>query len=251
MNMQTSPAASQIAASAASDSPMPIVAGPSSRFTMTMLMQLKPEGAQALANFREQAAPLFKKYDLRIERQLKISGKGQIVGENRFELPHLIQVISFASVSQFKAYASDPQYQALAPQRDAGLARLTVIAGTSLDITTIATPGTGSMETRLYGVGLIRFKPNGAQGLDTFNQRAQALFARHGMHVESMIDVQQTMTPVGMPEAMQPQRIVVFFLDNPTAMKGYATDPEYLSLAPIRDDGLEAYDFFIGSAPCN
>ena len=248
MDMQLPPSASQAAASSATSSPTPIVAGPNSRFTLTMLMTLKPDGGQALASFREQAAPLFKKYDLRIERQLKVGGKGQIVGENRFDMPNLIQVISFASAAQFKAYASDPQYQALAPLRDAGLERLTVVAGTSLDITAISTPGTGPVDTRLYGVGLVRFKPNGAQGLDTFNQRAQALFARHGMHVESMVDVQQTMTPVGTPEGLQPQRVVVFFLDNASAMKGYATDPEYLALAPLRDSGLEAYDFFVGSA---
>jgi hypothetical protein len=38
----------------------------------------------------------------------------------------------------------------------------------------------------------------------------------------------------------------VFFLDHAAAMKGYATDPEYAALAPLRDTGLESYDFFTG-----
>lgn len=216
------------------------------RFTMTMLLWPKPDGAAALATFRQQAAPLFETYGLQVERQLKISGKGQIVGENRFEVPQQVQIISFPTAAQFKAYISDPQYQALAQQRDQGLHRMTVMAGTALDVSGISTPGQGPLEERLYGVGLVRFKPGGNEGLDNFNLRAQSLFARHGMHVESMLEVQQTLTPVGDAEGMQPQRVVVFFLDSSAAMKGYATDPEYAALAPLRDTGLETYDFFIG-----
>ena len=195
------------------------------RFTITMLLWLKPDGAAALAAFRQQAAPLFETYGLRVERQLKISGKGQIVGENRFEVPQLVQIISFPTAAQFKAYVSDPQYLALAQQRDQGLHRMTVIAGTALDVSRISTPGQGRLEERLYGVGLVRFKPGGSEGLDNFNLSAQALFARHGMHVESMLEVQQTLTPVGDDEGMQPQRVVVFFLDNPAAMKGLCHRP--------------------------
>lgn len=217
------------------------------RFTMTMLLWLKPEGATALATFRQQAAPLFEQYGLRVERLLKISGKGQIVGENRFEVPHLVQVISFPSAAQFKAYASDPRYLALAQQRDQGLHRMTVVAGMALDVSAIATPGQGPLEERMYGVGLVRFKPGGSEGLDAFNLRAQPLFARHGMHVESMLAVQQTLTPVGQAEGMHPERVIVFFLDSAAAIKGYATDPEYAALAPLRDTGLEAYDFFVGA----
>lgn len=219
---------------------------PAPRFTMTMLMWLKPDGAAALATFRQHAAPLFETYGLRIERLLKISGKGQIVGENRMEVPQLAQVISFPSAAQFKAYVSDPQYVALAQQRDQGLHRMVVMAGTALDVSAISTPGQGALEDRLYGLGLVRFKPGGSGGLDAFNLRAQALFARHGMHVESMLEVKQTLTPVGDAQGAEPQRIVVFFLDNAAAMKAYATDPEYAALAPLRDTGLESYDFFIG-----
>ncbi len=217
------------------------------RFTLTMLLWLKLDGAAALATFWEQAAPLFEKYGLRVERQLKISGKGQIVGENRFEVPQLAQLISFPSAAQFKAYVSDAQYLALAQQRDQGLQRMVVMAGTALDVSDISTPGQGAPEDRLYGLGLVRFKPGGSEGLDAFNLRAQALFARHGMHVESMLNVQQTLTPVGQAEGMQPERVIVFFLDSAAAMKGYATDPEYAALAPLRDSGLESYDFFIGA----
>lgn len=220
----------------------------SPRFTMTMLLWLKPDGAAALSTFRQQAAPLFETYGLRVERQLQISGKGQIVGENRYEVPQLAQIISFPTAEQFKAYVSDPRYQVLAQTRDQGLRRMTVMAGTALDVSEISTPGQGPLEERLYGVGLVRFQPGGSEGMDKFNLRAQALFERHGMHVESMLEVQQTLTPVGDPEGMQPQRVVVFFLDSPSALNGYATDPEYAALAPLRDTGLETYDFFLGGA---
>ena len=119
----------------------------------------------------------------------------------------------------------------------------------SITESAIATPGQGEPATRLYGVGLVRFKPGGEAGLDAFNRQAQPLFARHGMHVESMQQVMQVMTPVGMADALAPQRVVVFFLDDASRLPAYASDPEYRQLAPLRDNGLERYDFFLGTVP--
>lgn len=219
-----------------------------SRFTLTMLLTLQPDGAAALAAFREAARPLLARHDVRFERVLQIHGKGQIVGTNELEQPDLIQQISLPSAEAFRAYVADPEYGTLAPARDAGLRRLAVCAGPALDVGAIATPGRGEPATRLYGVGFARFKPGGEAGLDTFNRRAQALFARHGMHVESMQQVAQTLTPVGTSDGLAPQRVVVFFLDDATRLPAYAADPEYRQLAPLRDDGLERYDFFLGTA---
>lgn len=222
-----------------------------SRFVVTMLMTLKPDGAAGLASFRVQAAPLFQDHDLRIERQLDVRAKGQIVGENRFALPDMIQVLSFPSADRFKAYLADPRYQALAPLRDAALASMTVLAGQGLDISRVSTPGLGPVASRLYGVGLVSFKPQGEAGLDTFNERAQDLFKRHGMHVERMMRVQHCAQPVGeKDDRMNPERVVVFFLDDASAMRSYIADPEYVALAPLRDKGLNTYDFFVGTTSC-
>lgn len=221
---------------------------PTARFVLTMLMGLQPEGAAALTSFRQSAGPLLARHDVRIERVLRIRGKGQIVGSNDFELPDLIQQISLPSREAFNAYLADPEYQALAPVRDAGLRRLSVCAGPAMDVSTIATPGRGIPTTRLYGVGFVRFRPGGEAGLDAFNREAQSLFARHGMHVESMQQVAQTMTPVGTGDGLAPQRVVVFFLDEAAQLPVYAADPEYRRLAPLRDEGLERYDVFLGAA---
>jgi uncharacterized protein (DUF1330 family) len=218
------------------------------RFSVFMLMGLKPDGAASLATFRQQAQALFEKYDVRVDGQWRMHGKGQIVGQNPFETPDLVQQVSFPSLAQFKAYVSDPEYLRLAPARDQGLRQVTAIAGSLLDVQNVATPGTGPVANRLYGVGLVRFKDGGSAGLDAFNLQAQALFARHGMHVESMLDVKQVLTPVGAAQSMAPERVVVFFLDDANTMKAYATDPDYARLAPLRDDGLEAYDFFLGKS---
>lgn len=222
---------------------------PAPRFTLTMLMGLQPDGAGALAAFRKAAGPLLARHDVRIERMLRIHGKGQIVGSNDFALPELIQQVSLPSAEAFKAYMADPEYRALAPVRDAGLRSLRVCAGPALDVSAIATPGQGDLAARLYGVGFVRFKPGGEAGLDAFNRQAQPLFARHGMHVESMQQVAQTTAPVGTLEGPVPQRVVVFFLDEASRLPAYAADPEYRRLAPQRDDGLERYDFFLGTVP--
>ncbi len=218
------------------------------RFAMAVLITLKPDGATRLAQFRQQAAPLFAEYDLRVERLLKITAKGQVVGENRADQPDLVQLLSFPSAAHFKAYASDPRYLALAAQRDEGISRMIVLAGVPCDTAAIATPGAGEASTRLYGLGLIRFKAGGAARLDAFNLQAKALFARHGMHIEAMLDVQHVMTPIGAGAHADTARLVLFYLDDASALPGYVSDPEYRALAPLRDAGLEAYDFFLGSA---
>lgn len=219
------------------------------RFTLAMLVWLKPNGAAALAEFGAKAAPLFAKYDLRVERRLVITGKGQIVGQNTHAQPDLIQILSFPSPEAFKAYASDPLYVELAVARDQGIERMAVLAGIPLDIDAVRTPGTGPDHARLYGVGLVRFQANGEAGMDAFNQQAQGLFERHGMHLEATIKIAQIMTPIGEPLDLQADRLVTFFLDNPATLPAYAADPEYKALAPLRDTGLAAYDFFLGKVP--
>jgi uncharacterized protein (DUF1330 family) len=128
---------------------------------------------------------------------------------------------------------------------------MTAILGTPLDVSALQPVSTSTPSDRLYGVAFARFHPpDGAARLNEFNQRAGNLFARHGMHVELMCDVGKIVAPIGKPLAeFAPERVIVFYLDDPTALRGYATDPEYVELAPIRDQGLAAYDFFLGKVP--
>lgn len=216
------------------------------RIFVTSLVWLKPGGSAPLAAFRARAASLFERHDLRIERELVCSAKGQLVGENRHELPQLVQVFSLPSLAAFRAYAADPEYTTLAAQRDVGIERMVATLGRPLPEEPSAS-STSAMADRLYGVGFLRFEQGGADGLAEFNRRAIGLFARHGMHVESMFEVTTTLTPVGaLLTDFTPERVVVFFLDSPSALKAYATDPEYAALAPVRDRGLRSYDFFLG-----
>jgi uncharacterized protein (DUF1330 family) len=222
----------------------------SERPLVAMLGWLAPGAEVALAQFRQEAAPLFAKYDLRVERVLAGVGKGQLVGSNPHEVPQLLQVISFPSMAAFQAYTSDPDYVRLARQRDAYVQRMAVVIGMPLDVSTLHPTSTSTLSQRLYGVAFLRFHPDGAAGLTEFNQRASGLFARHGMHVERMFDVAKTVAPIGEPlVCFAPERVIVFYLDDPAALRGYATDPEYVELAPIRDRGLAAYDFFLGKVP--
>jgi uncharacterized protein (DUF1330 family) len=219
----------------------------SPRFQVAMLCWLAPGAEATLAQFRKEASPLWDKYDLRTERVLNCTGKGQVVGENAYEAPQLIQVISLPSAAAFQAYLADPEYVHLAKQRDTAFLRLSAIVGMPMDVTALHPTSTQAATKRLYGIAFLRFQPDGAEGLAEFNRRAGDLFLRHGMHVELMFNVMKTVTPVG--EALSdfaPQRVIVFFLDDATALRDYATDPEYIELAPIRDKGLLSYDFFLG-----
>lgn len=218
-----------------------------SRFAVVAMIWLRPGGTAALRTFREQGTALFARHDMRISREIQVAGKGQVVGENHFEKPDLIQVLTFPSPDGFRAYLADPDYIALAPDRDAAIQRMTVCAGSEMPLDGIATAGCGPEVARFYGVGLVRFKPGGSAGLDAFNRQGQAVFKRHGLHVEAMVDVARVLTPIGTADDMAPERIVVFFFDDPAAFPAYVSDPDYLRLAPLRDQGLHAYDVFTGS----
>jgi uncharacterized protein (DUF1330 family) len=219
------------------------------RFAVAMFLWLGPDGKAALARFRQNAAPILARHGVQVDRVLELRGKGQIVGENPHELPDMFQHVSFPDAAAFKAYVSDPEYLALAPDRDQALRRMLVMSGPSHDLGHLATPGTGAVTDRLYGVGLPSFKPGGADGLAAFNEQAQSLFARHGMHLEAMIDAAQTAAPIGDLAGFEAERVVVFFLDRAESLAGYARDPEYVALAPVRDAGLQSYPLFFGAVP--
>lgn len=220
------------------------------RLYVYMLTWLRPGAAEALARFREYAAPLWQRFDLRVERMLTSTGKGQLVGTNPHEPPDVMQLLSFPSLAAFQAYAADAEYLRLAAARDPYLRRMTAVIGTPLDVSSLQPSSASVPSKRLYGAAFIRFQPGGAADFAEFNQRASALFARHGMHVEAMLDVVKSVTPVGDPvPELAPERVVLFFLDDPSALRAYVADPEYQELAPVRDRGLLAYDFFLGKVP--
>lgn len=218
------------------------------RTFITMLVWLKPEGQAALSRFRELAQPLFERYELRVERVLAGKGKGQLLDANPWEVPDVIQVVSMPSLERFRAYAADPEYQRLARDRDAGISRMVAVFGTAVE-TGLNPESASAVDGRLYGAAFVRFKPGGEEGLMEFNRRASGLFARHGMHLERMLESTALVTPVGSPLAgFEPRRTLIFFLDDPAALPAYAADPEYKALAPLRDVGLERYDFFTARA---
>lgn len=228
----------------------PMTSLASARITISMLLWLKPGGTEALARFRERAAPLWKKYDLRVERVLAAMGKGQLVGANEYDVPDVMQLFSVPSLEVFQQYIADPEIQRLSAERDAGVARTVAVIGAPREASTDRPESSSETGARLYGLAFVRFLPGGADGMREFNRRAGPLFVRHGMFIETILDVSKTLTPVGEPlPDFAPECVVLFFLEEPGAMKAYASDPEYRELAPIRDRGLRSYDFFLAKAP--
>ncbi|MBL8682284.1 MAG: hypothetical protein JNK05_24160 [Myxococcales bacterium] len=217
------------------------------RIFVTTLAWLAPGGREALSTFRARAGGLFAKHDLRVERTLVGHGKGQLVGSNPHDVPDVLQVFSLPSLDAFSAYTKDPEYVRLASERDAGVARLTAIIGDVLPDDP-SSASVSDVRRRLYAMAFVRFHPGGDAAMAEFNAQAQTLFARHGMHIERTFRVAKTVTPVGAPLAdFAPERVVVFFVDDPSALRAYATDPEYTERAAARDRGLRAYDFFLGT----
>jgi len=216
-------------------------------FMISMMIWLKPDGQKGLLEFKEKAAPLFIKYGIKIERVVAIKNKGQIVGQNLWDTPHLIQIISAPSLENFQKYLNDPEYIKLSPLRDQSAEKIIASMGPTMDTSQFNSASHSELSQRLYGVGFVKFKENGRSGLLNFNAKAIEVFKRHGMHVESMFDAKASKAATGeMLSGFAPELIVTFFLDSAESLKAYISDPEYQALAVLRDNGLMAYDFFTG-----
>lgn len=214
---------------------------------ISMSIWLKPNGTQAMMQFQELAMPLFARHKIKIERVILAKSKGQIVGKNEMDIPDLIQIVSAPSLEAFQQYLKDPEYLKIAPIRDEACEKILVSIGSTIDVSEFNPISSSTKDERLYGIGFVQFKEDGRDKLLHFNRLAIDLYKRHGMHVETMFDVKNNKASVGeLPNQYSPQLIVSFFLDSESSLKNYITDPEYIKLAPIRDQGLKNYDFFIG-----
>lgn len=215
------------------------------RTHIIVLTYLEADGLEKLASFRASAAALLARHDIRIERSLLGKGKGQLLGYNPWDVPELIQILSVPSLAAFQAYTMDPEYRSLAAIRDQGIRRMVAVVASPNDVSGLSPESTSDLARRLYGVAFVNFKPAGAKDMAEFNRRAKGLFERHGMHIEAQSDVVKVVVARG--DALldfAPERVVVFYLDDPKQLQSYVSDPEYSELAPIRDRGLAKYDFF-------
>lgn len=221
----------------------------SSKVFITMMMWIKPDGEVKIKEFKEKAQELFHKYEIKVERSILITAKGQLIGENKIEKPSVIQIISVSSLENFKNYVADPEYKKLSAIRDEGLDRMVATVGTSIPTEDFNPHSDSLVSERLYVVAFTNFSYPSGDGILEFNQKASELFKKYGMHVESMSDVKNILYPLGEKiDPFNPQRTIVFFLDNAATMSSYINDPEYKELAPLRDRGLITYDFFIGKS---
>lgn len=78
----------------------------------------------AFRQFETQAARIMARHGGRIERVIRPTG-GMPAGE----LPHEFHLVSFPSPDDFAAYRADPDLAALAPLRQAAIARTTIVVG--------------------------------------------------------------------------------------------------------------------------
>lgn len=205
-------------------------------------------GIERLREFQEQAAPSFAKHQLSIEKEITVAGRGQIGDSvNTLEQPDLIQISTIPSLEAFQAYLSDPIVQQLAPLRAKGLRKMTAHFGPSLELAGICQPvRTGATHFAAFA----RFKDeSGLDALFQFNKKGveSGLFPRYGIHILHLARSIKSVAAVGGLEGDAPQGLIHFAVENPSMMKNYLQDPEYIALAPLRDNSLESYHFFLGA----
>jgi uncharacterized protein (DUF1330 family) len=205
----------------------------------------KDGGIQKMEDFQTKARPLFTKYGIEILHQYQPVNKGQIgPNQNEIEQPDMIQIFIAESMESFRSYMADEEVKKLAEFRNSGLRKMSVSFGTELQTSIITT----STEKALHGIALVSFKASsGYEQLMEFNQKGQdsGLFPKYGIHIENFIKVMKSMPAVGELDYQQPELIVIFGVDDASKMKEYITDSEYVKLAPIRDNALKSYHFFM------
>jgi len=219
------------------------------RTYFTSFLYFKEGGKEQLKEFQEKAASLFTKYDMRIEYVLMITKKGEIgEAKNLIEQPDHIQVFSLPSIELFQQYATNPEYLELSKIRDDGLRKFNVTIGDLSDIGSLKTNSTTPINERMYALAFINFKENGKEGLMEFNKKGveSGLYEKYGMHLDEVIIPKMSKAIIGELDYETPQMILAFYLDDIKKMPAYLDDPTYKKIAPLRDNGLESYHFFMG-----
>jgi uncharacterized protein (DUF1330 family) len=209
-------------------------------------LYFKEGGMQNLEEFQAKAIPYFEKYGIEILHQYQPVSKGQI-GEvqNTIEQPDMIQIFTAESMENFQSYLADDEVKKLAEIRNNGLRKMNVSFGTEVHTTNILS---ASAKNALHGIALVTFRDSlGYEQLIEFNQKGQdsGLFAKYGIHAENFVKIMKSMPAIGALDYQQPELVVVFGVDDPAKMKDYIADSNYQKLAPIRDNALQTYHFFM------
>lgn len=216
------------------------------KLTFVSFLYFKEGGPQKLEEFQSKVKPYFEKYGIEIQHQYLPISKGQIGDEpNNMEQPDLIQIFTARNMTDFQAYMVDDQVKLLAEKRNSGLRKMNVSFGTEMETSNLITT---SSATALHGIAVVNFKDSsGYDRLIEFNQKGQSsgLFSKYGVHAENFIKIMKSMPAIGELDYVQPQLVVIFGVDDPTKMKDYIADEEYTKLAPIRDNALIRYHFFM------
>lgn len=213
-----------------------------------MLVSVKAGAEEDFSIFSKKNAPLLRKYDIELFKALAIKVKGQLVGQNDVPQPDFISVFKIPSMPRFVEYMSDPEYKEASDLR--ALCTTSVIGYFTNELPLPVTPNLSSqLINRMYVVGLANFKEGDSDGIEEFNKQAiqKGLFEKHGMHIELQLQPFKVATVVGDAKVETPDRVQLFFVDNPENLKQYISDPLYKELSPIRDSTLLKYDFFGGS----
>jgi hypothetical protein len=89
---------------------------------------IHPGRAAEFHRFETQAARIMRRHGGRIDRVIRPTG-----GAPGDPLPHEIHVVSFTSVVGLETYRADPELAALAPLREAAIARTEITVGTEVE----------------------------------------------------------------------------------------------------------------------
>lgn len=217
----------------------------SMKIVFISFLYFKDGGSQKLEDFQAKAKPYFEKYKIQILHQYQPVSKGQIGdSQNDIEQPDLIQIFTAESMADFQLYMADEEVKKLAEIRNSGLRKMNVSFGTEIQTADIIT---ASAQNAFHGIALVTCKEDAGNQLIEFNRQGQAggLFSKYGIHAESFIKVMKSMSAIGELDYQQPELIAIFGVDDPSKMKEYIADSDYQKLAPIRDNALKSYHFFM------
>ncbi|RAW01533.1 hypothetical protein [Pseudochryseolinea flava] len=157
----------------------------------------------------------------------------------------MIQIFTAKNLISFQSYMADEEVQRLSNVRNQGLRKMTVSFGSEISASEILSKST---DGALRGIALVKFKENlDHTAMLEFNRLGEnsGLFSKYGIHAEAFVKVMKSMPAIGALDYKQPDLIALFGVDDASKMKAYLSDRQYLELAPIRDNTLDSYHFFM------
>ena len=197
--------------------------------------------ADQLRSFEQKAAPYFAKHGIELVAsidQLKII---EAEGHNQAGQPDEIQLIKAHRATSLSELFADPGLQSLLPWRSRGVSKMVIVESNPSVVRAF------DHNAEIFAMGLFYFDDGGEDGLRLFERKSAPYFDKYGLNISHVLPAHTIMAGVGENDISKPDEVQFLTVKSQRQLEGLFSDPDFLSLVPLRSEATEEVTFFLGA----